>query len=225
LKDHIANPSQRQQALSNLEQQTIHIEVSKGRIEEALRIVSKLRTSKERAVVLSQIVNQIGLGQKSATALNLLEQARSMVGSSVRVENQEEMSALLEIGRAFSRYDPKRAFEVVEPILDQFNEMSAAALVLNGFGQQYYQDGELVMQNGNSVANAATQLMATLGALAIANFDRAKAVADRVERPEVRIGAYLAIAQQAISPTERRMTLGGRGGVIDGTTRTIVIQQ
>lgn len=207
LKDHIANPSQRRQALSNLEQQVIQIEASKGRIEEALRIVSNLRTSKERAVVLSQIVNQIGPGQKRATALYLLEQARSMVRSSVRVENQEEMSAVLEIGRAFSRYDSKRGFEVVEPILDQFNEMSAAALVLDGFGQQYYQDGELVMQNGNSVANVATQLMATLGTLAIANFDRAKALADRVERPEVRIGAYLAIAQQAISPTERRTPL------------------
>lgn len=216
LKEHIANPSQRRQALSSLEQQTIQIEASKGRIEEALRIVSNLRTSRERAVVLTQIVNQIGPGRKRAIALNLLEQARSMVGSSVRVENQEEMSALLEIGRAFSRYDSKRGFEVVEPILDQFNEMSAAALVLNGFGQQYYQDGELVMQNGNSVANAATQLMATLGSLAMANFDRAKAGADRVERPEVRIGAYLAIAQQAISPTERRMPLGGNGSVIRG---------
>jgi hypothetical protein len=201
----IANPSQRKRALSSIEQQTIQIEASKGRIEEAFRIVNNLRTSKERAAALSQIVNQIGPGQKRATALNLLEQARSMVGSSVRVESQEEMSALLEIGRAFSRYDPKRAFEVVEPILGQFNEMSAAALVLDGFGQQYYQDGELVMQNGSGVANAATQLIASLGTLAMVNFDRAKAGADRVERPEVRIGAYLAIAQQAISPNERRM--------------------
>lgn len=54
-------------------------------------------------------------------------------------------------------------------------------------------------------ANTATQLMAALGSLAMANFDRAKAGADKVERPEIRIGAYLAIAQQAINPTERRM--------------------
>jgi hypothetical protein len=114
---------------------------------------------------------------------------------------------MLEIGRAFSRYDSKRAFEVVEPLLDQFNEMSTAALALNGFGQQYYQDGELMMQNGNGLANTATALMAALGTLGMANFDRAKAAADRLERPEVRIGAYLSIAQQAISPTDRRMPL------------------
>lgn len=219
LKDHIANPSQLQRALSNLDQQAIQTETSKGRIEEALRIVGNLRTSKERAMILSQIVNQIGPGQKRESALALLEQARIMVGSPARAENQEQMSALLEIGRAFSRYDSKRAFEVVDPILDQFNEMTAAAQVLNGFGQQYYQDGELNMQNGNSLAGTATQLIATLGTLSMSNFERAKAAADRVERPEVRIGAYLAIAQQAISPSEGKMPVGRNGeGIYESFT-------
>ncbi len=34
------------------------------------------------------------------------------------------MNALLEIARVTSRYDSKRAFEMVEPLIDQFNEMS-----------------------------------------------------------------------------------------------------
>ena len=130
--------------------------------------------------------------------MDLLEQARSLVVTSPRVENQEQMNALLEIARAFSRYDSKRAFEIFEPLLDQFNEMSAAALTLNGFGQEFYQDGELAMQNGNSVANVASQLVQALGTLAATNFDRAKADADRLERQEVRILSYLAIAQRAI---------------------------
>lgn len=198
VKEHISNPSQRRQALSNLDQQGINMDASRGKIEEALRGVSNLRTSKERATILSQIVNQIGPGLKRAAALDLLEQARNLVGTATRVENQEQMQALLEIARAFSRYDSKRAFEIVEPLLDQFNEMSAAALVLNGFGQESYQDGELVLQNGSSVSNLANQLSVSLGTLATSNFDRAKAGADRLERPEVRITAYLAIAQQAI---------------------------
>jgi hypothetical protein len=205
IKDRITNPSQRRHALLSLAQQTIQIEASKGRVVEALRIAATLPTPKERAMALIQIVNLIGSGQKIGTALSLLEQARNMVASSPRIETQEQMTAMLEIGRAFSRYDSKRAFEVVEPLLDQFNEMSTAALALNGFGQQYYQDGELMMQNGNGLANTATALMAALGTLGMANFDRAKAAADRLERPEVRIGAYLAIAQQAINPTDKRM--------------------
>jgi hypothetical protein len=207
IKDRITNPSQRRHALFGLAQQTIQIEASKGRVVEALRIAAALPGPKERAMALIQVVNLIGSGQKIGTALSLLEQARNMVVSSPRIETQEQMAAMLEIGRAFSRYDSKRAFEVVEPLLDQFNEMSTAALALNGFGQQYYQDGELMMQNGNGLANTATALMAALGTMGMANFDRAKAAADRLERPEVRIGAYLSIAQQAINPTDRRIPL------------------
>lgn len=208
LKDGISNPSQRRQALDNLDAQAIYLDVSKGRFEEALRGVSNLRTPQQRASMLSQIVSQLGPGQKRAQALDLLEQARSIVGASPRVENQEQMAALLEIARAFSRYDSKRAFEIVEPLLDQFNEMSAAAMVLDGFGQEFYQDGELQLQNGSSVATFADQLVQALATLAPTNFDRAKAGADRLERQEVRIVAYLAIAQQAMGPDETRAMRG-----------------
>jgi hypothetical protein len=224
VKDGILNPQQQRQALSNIEQQAIQMEVSKGRIEAALRGVSNLRTSRERAVMLSQMVSQIGPGQKRAQALELLEQARSMLGASPRVENQEEMGALLEIARAFSRYDSKRAFEIVEPLLDQFNEISAAALVMNGFGQEFYQDGELQMQNGSPVSNVANQLVQALSTLTPANFDRAKAGADRLERQEVRISAYLAIAQQAIGPDENRRSVGS--GIRSGAVNSrIIIRQ
>jgi hypothetical protein len=204
LTDHLTNPMQRQQALSNLEQQSIQMIASKGRIDEALRLVGSLRTPRERATMLSQVITQIGPEQKRAAALDLLEQARSLLGTATRVESQEQMTALLEIAAAFSRYDSKRAFEVVEPLLDQFNEMSAAALVLNGFGQEFYEDGELAMQNGNSVANIGNQLIASLSMLATSNFDRARAGADRLERPEVRLSAYLAIAKQTIGRDAQR---------------------
>jgi len=198
LMDHVSNPAQRRQALSNLDQQAINNAVARGKMEEALRGIGGLRTTKERAIMLSQIVSQIGAGQKRATALNLLEMARSIVGSSVQAEDQEQMNAIFEIGRAFSRYDSRRGFEIVEPLIEQFNEISSAARTLNGFGQQYYQDGELIMQNGNSVANLVNQLTVALGSMGLANFDRARTAADRIRQPEVRIGVYLAMAEQAI---------------------------
>ena len=211
IRDNITNPSQRQQALSQVEQQAIYLDSSKGKIEEALRGVSNLRTSRERAMIIGQLANQIGPGIKRAVALELLEQARNLMGNSVRVENQEQMNALVELARAFSRYDSKRAFEIIEPLIDQFNEMTAAALVLNNFGQLYYQNGELTLENGNTVASIATQLIQALGTLSRANFDRAKAGADRLQRPELRINAYLAIAQQAIGGDARERRSGVRG--------------
>jgi hypothetical protein len=198
ITDHISNTFQRRQALNGLEQQAIYRALRKGRIEEALRSIGNLRSPKERAGMLSQIANQIGSGQKRATALIFLELARGMLGTSLHAENQEQMNALLQIAGAFSRYDYNRAFEIVEPLVDQFNEVSESARTVNGFGQEYFQDGELIMLNGNGVANFASQLLSALGTLGLADFDRAKTTSDRIHIPEVRLGAYLELAQQAI---------------------------
>jgi hypothetical protein len=198
--EHITNPLQRQQALRNLDNQAIYSAINKGRSEEALRLIGNIRNPRERASMLGQVASQIGPGQKRAAVLNLLEQMRAMVGASPQAEDQEQMNALLQISLAFSRYDPKRAFEVIEPLLDQFNELGTAAQTLNGFGQQYYQEGELILQNGNSVANVAQLLIQAFGRLAITDFERAKTDVDRLQRPEVRITALLSMAQQMINP-------------------------
>jgi len=200
INDRLTRGMQRKQALKMLDQQAIYGAATKGKIDEALRNLSNIRSASERAQMLSQIVNQIGPGLKSATAIQYLQQARNMLGPSAQAEDQQQMYALLAIGRAFSKYDSARAFEIIEPLVDQFNDLSAAAVTLNGFGQKYYQDGEMVTHNGNAVADTANQLAMTLGSLASINFDRARAAADRIHPIDVRIDVYMTIAQQTISP-------------------------
>jgi hypothetical protein len=75
------------------------------------------------------------------------------------------------------------------------NELCGAARTLEGFGPQYYHDDELDLEGSNTVAYAATQLTGAIGNLAIVNFERAKSAADRLRLPEVRLRAYLDIAQ------------------------------
>ena len=125
-------------------------------------------------------------------------------GSAARAEDQQQMSALFGLARAFSRYDSNRAFGVVEPLIDQLNELSASASVLNGFGQKYYEDGDLIVDNGNPVGNAANELANTLGSLALTDFERAKAAADQIRPADIRVRAYMAIAEQAIQSSPSR---------------------
>ena len=198
LNDHVTNPYQRRQALANLEQQEMYQAVSRGKVEEALRTISSLRTPRERANMLMQITRQIGPGQKRATALNFLEQARALLAPGMQAQDQEQMNALLELARAFSRYDVKRAFEIVDPLVEQLNELCAAARTLDGFGNETFEGEEMDLHNGNTVGSVATQLTSTLGSLAIINFERAKLTADRLRLPEVRLRGYLDIAQQTL---------------------------
>jgi hypothetical protein len=86
--------------------------------------------------------------------------------------------------------------------VDQFNEISSAARVLEGFGAEYYVQDELDLQNGNPVASFAVQLSATIASLGLNNFERAKLTTDRIRLPEVRLRAYLDLVQRALQPTQ-----------------------
>ena len=203
LNERVANFYQRRSALANMDQQEIYRAVSKGKIDEALRIIGGFRTPRERAAQLAQMVNQIGPGQKRANAINFLEQAKAMLGPSVEAQDQDQMNALFEIARAFTRYDSKRSFEIVEPLIDQVNELCTAARTLEGFGFENFADEELNLQSGSSIAQMVKRMSSSLGTLAVTNFERAKADADRLRLPEVRLNAYLDIAQQAITGQSR----------------------
>lgn len=201
VNDYVTAPYQRQQALYNLEMQEMSHAMSKGKVEDALRNVASLPSAQQRAQMLTQMANQIGPGLKRAAVLAFLEQARGLLPPSVQAQDQTQMQALFQIAQGFARHDVKRAFEIFEPLVDQFNDISAAARTMEGFGGEFFEQEELNLQNGNAVANVATQMTATLGKLALTNFDRAKLTADRIMLPEVRLRAYLNIAQHAIQNT------------------------
>ena len=198
VNEKVTNPWQRRQALAQIDQQEIYQAMNQGKVDQLLRVLSGFRNPRERAQQLSNVANSIGPGLKRAVALNLLEQARNLVGPSVEAQSQEEMQALLVIASAFSRYDVKRSFEIIDPLVEQFNELSVAARTLNGFGNDYYNDDELDLQNNSPVAIVLSQMSGVLGTIAVVNFERTKATADRISAPEARLKIYLDIAQQTI---------------------------
>lgn len=198
VNDYVTTPHQRQQALYNLDIQEMYRAMSKGKIEDALRSVANLPTAQERAQAVSQMANQIGPGVKRAAAVQLLDQVRGLLPPSPQAQDHAQMQALLEISKAYARYDAKRAFEIVDPLIDQFNEISAAARTTDGFLGEFYEQEELNLQNGNVISSIATQLSSALGTIALTNFDRAKLTVERIRLPEVRLRAYLDIATQAI---------------------------
>jgi hypothetical protein len=209
LMEGITNPSSRRSALSNLERQAISQAILKGQFDEALRAIAGL-SKVERTGMIGSMMYQLERGQKKETVLNFLEQARGLLTTSTRAENQDQMNTLLQIATVFGRQGSSRGFEIIEPLIEQFNEMSTAAVVLSGFVQVFYEDGEL-LPNGSVIHNTGSQIAITLGQLALIDFDRARQDVDRIHRPEVRLAAYLAIAQQVMNPPD----LNGRSRWVD----------
>ena len=203
----MVNPSQRRQMMRELDRQAIYAAVNKGRMDDAVRLLANVRPLNDRAGMLADIATRVGPGLKRAVALGYLEQLSAMLDPSGKAADQMQMNARLQLAHAFARYDMNRAFDMIDPLLDQFNELAAAAMIMNGFGQKYYEDGELITSNGNPMADVANRLGASLAILGIANFDRAKSAADRIRPAEIRLSTYLIMAQRAVQDT--------RGGVVD----------
>ena len=197
LNGHITDIYQRRQLVQNLEQQRAMQLAAKGNPEEALRIIRSIPSAKLRSSMIAQIAPQLGGGLKRSAVLNVLEQARSIIGSSAKAANQEEMSALLELGRAFAKYDPNRATEIIQPLLDQFNDLDAAFRTIQSFAQldvapdSPFQGREL---NGN----ISPQIPSVIGQLATKDFDRAKALADRINSSEMRITVYIEMVRTTL---------------------------
>jgi len=198
VNERVSNPYQRRNALAFIDQLDSNRAVSKGKVEDALRTIGNLKTPRERAQLITQIANQIGPGQKRAVAISFLEQAKGLLGSATQAQDQDQMFALIEIARAFGKYDAKRSFEILDPLIDQVNDLCAAARTMEGFGPEYYEDDELSMQNANSVGQVVMRISNTIGSLALVNFERARATSDRLALPELRLRAYMEIAQQTV---------------------------
>jgi hypothetical protein len=196
INDNITNPVGRRQMLEEIERQTAMKAASEGKLEVARLGITRLRTNEDRAMALTQLASTISSKGDKKTALLLLEEARGLLGS--RAETFGQLQAQLQIARGMALLEPVRSLEMLETMVSQFNELLSAAEVLNGFEQQYYNDGELIWQ-GTNLSNSLLQIINDLGQLAPADFDRVKNIAMRFQRPEVRLMAQMFMARAVLS--------------------------
>jgi hypothetical protein len=196
ISEHISEP-QRTTMLANVDRSSAWLEAERGKLSEAKHLLSQV-PPEERASLLAQTAAAaIGKADKKAV-IELLEEARSLLGA--QAANATELHTLLEIARSYARVDPVKGFEIIEPAVDHLNTLVAAALVLDGFEYgRNFREGELISQGPSLLFSLVFQCAKDTTELARADFDRAKAVADRFQRNEVRLMARLYVAQGALS--------------------------
>jgi hypothetical protein len=149
-------------------------------------------------MLLAQMATSIGTAGNKSTALELLGEAEALLGD--RALNYQQLRAGIQVATAYEPLNLSKSAALIEKAINQLNELSVAALVLNGFDlQQYFRNGELVINGGNSLNEMAQESARELGSISRHDFDRAKSVAEEFQRPEMRVMALLQIAQAALS--------------------------
>ena len=214
INDHISDPVQRSQMLTQIDRDAAWRELGQGKLAEARQLLARLRSSEERVGLLAQMAAMAQGKGDHQMARGLLEEARGLLDS--QVINTQQLNSRLQVARSYASLEPAQSFDLIEPIIDRINEVLAAAEVLDGFmgGNNLFRDGELIMQPQNGQLEMIYYSFAReIGQLARHDFKRAKDVADRFQRTEARVMALLLVAQGVLaeqSNTEMGTAIQGR---------------
>jgi hypothetical protein len=196
----VVNPEQRSQLLRQIGQQQRWRGASQGNVNETRDLISNAGSLAEKASVLMQLSGQaLGRGDKVA-AREFLEEARTLLG---RGENSNEFYTLFSLARQYAQTDEGASFEILERMVARLNELLEAAVVVDGFGQEAFKDGELRI-HGGMWNDMITRFAGELAQLARKDFERARGIAKTFQRRDARTTAELMLARDILQaiPTE-----------------------
>lgn len=195
LNDNLSD-AELENALNNLNWQKANNAINEGNFNEALNLINQLpENSRINAFIslVDRIFRQNPVENKSL-AVSILEQARSLIGE--KPENTNEMNGLLQIISKYAEIEPSQAFRLFDTLVFQINELSEAAILINGFnGNGQIRQGEIIMTQGNSTGIYLGELDTPLRIMVKADFDRTMEIINRFGRREARINLKLKLAQ------------------------------
>lgn len=199
LNNNLASPYLRKQLLSELERRASLTAAEQGKIEQVRKSVANLRTNEERAMMLAQIAATLAAKGELKIALQLLDEAQGMVN--YRAKNITQLGAQLLVAQSYVKLAPERSLAQLEAIVDQLNELLAAAVTLGGFilDEEVMHDDEIRLEIFTSALPMfSSQYTPDLRLLATFDFERTRSLAERFQRDEVRMMARLLVIQSVL---------------------------
>jgi hypothetical protein len=202
INTNVEGTRQREQFLRELDQQLFWRAASEGNIEGAQALLARVKSTDERVGMLIQLGRAVAAKGNQKGALGFLDEAWTL--NEARARGQAQFSMSLQLAHAYAPLAPARAFETIEASITHLNELVAAAAVIEGFGQEAFAQDELKAQEGYLWNALATQCGEALGALALTDFEHARAAADRFQRAELRLPARLAVVRGILVKEDAR---------------------
>lgn len=198
INDNVANPQQRAGLLRELDREIFWRTANGADAQQARDLLSKFTRPEDRMQMLIYLARaRAHKGEKEAAG-GLLEELLSQIGA--RAKSQEQLQAQFDAAQIYAGFDADRAFGIAEAAGRQLNEMIEAAAVVDGFGQESFEQDELKAQGGFGWLWLVRQCGGALAPLARTDFERAVAAADHFQRLEARLTARLAVARGVLAP-------------------------
>ena len=202
INNHIDDVSRRKSLIDSLDDEQIGAAAYLGKTEELQKLLPLVRLKEERARAMAELAILLEKKGEHEEAVKLLDEAQALV--KVDLKSDTQSNALLAFMLAYALVEPGKAFAIIEPIVDRANDDIAKLLLLDKIAKSgATKNGEIMMaQPGIPLDFEILKYGPGVVALANADFNRTKALADRFQRQELRILARLLLAQSILRGLE-----------------------
>ena len=193
LKEHFDEDALEQE-MRNLNSNYASTLLHAGRFDEAETVIMEMPEDARTGLLinLAQTIYAKEPKENHSRASAVLRKARAVLPE--RVETANEMSGLMQIINAYSTIDPAEAFQMLEPLIPQINELTRANIVINSFhGNGNVKQGEMVIVQGTTFGIHIDQSL--LNRLSEKDFERTVGLINSFERRETRIGLAVQLAE------------------------------
>ncbi|HKO98981.1 MAG TPA: hypothetical protein VJU86_18410 [Pyrinomonadaceae bacterium] len=197
ITEFIADVDQRRQILEQLDNQLFWNSVNGNKFADALQVLERVKAPEQRfQLLIAMAQNVMNRGEKKQAA-SLLAEARTLLDDLPR--NAQKMAAQMQLAQSYAPVDSQQSVVLIHSVIVLINQLVEAAAVLDGFENQYLNQGEWMKRNHTGLGNVVNSIGQNLGALARVNVDEARSLSNQLERPEIRLMAQLEIAQSLLT--------------------------
>ena len=195
----------RAQIIDSLDHHEISVAVMRKQVDELQKLLPKIRRKDKRAGAMAELALLMHEKGEKEEASSMLDEAATLIKTDLTDDKQT--NALLTLLCAFAVVDPPKAFALAERTIDRANRQISLLLLLD----KVVKSGAL---KKNELLLEQPQLMPIeflvfkygkgMAALARADFNRTRALAERFERNELRLMAQLLVLKGLLEPQTAR---------------------
>jgi hypothetical protein len=165
--------------------------IAGDKLEEARRSINLLPNRHMRAQrLVSLSLQHVNKKTEADTeiARTLLNDAKALTNTDP--QDEDDIADVMELVRGYVALDQAAAFRLVEPVIDQFSEITQATAILSKYNKRdrAFKSGELLMRvNGNAGGLMPFRYINQYQQLGRADIEKMGALADRFSRPDARM--------------------------------------
>ena len=197
----VSASGERRKILDFLDAEEISATAGRKQLDDLRNLLPKIRRKEERARAMAELALLLKEKGENEEASTLLDDAATLIKTDLNDEKQT--NALLTLLSVYAIVDPAKAFAIAERTVDQANSQISLLMLLDRVVKTgAVKKSEIILDQAGMLPLDFLLFKYGKGvaALAKADFNRTRALADRFERNELKLMAQLFIVKGLLQP-------------------------